>query len=476
MKEREREKESMEEEEGQQIDKGRKIRLEGVVLASAWKVGLKGYFDIVANDVIKLIATGDVYVLLNLAQTNKTFAELLTREDVWRTLYAKDYPIDFAFCQGQLPFYVLTDEHPLMKVVQIAGRANKPFYSIPPDFKCAWKRFYLKTRDMYGGLRSVEARTMMASFQRPETTVQLSWIALVMISLAINGTENLVFSVKDKRNVYSTVEKQKLPWMNAYLAAIQLNYSSFIQDLFLISNEDSYIPMLTTEYEFTDTEAAAAVLFSDEHQAEFDMLCENMFGGSASKVYRSFTTMWRVLGAAHKMRCVTSLGFVSQELYNRLTMQNETYDYSYLFGPWMPYMAWYSQTINENVSAALMKESLRMTADDFIRIQTLMLDPLEIIIPPGARYKLWGHRSLYGGLHSYLLTEEEEEGNFPELIFLYFNQPPQHVMNKGRQKLRVLKSCIECGIQSLPLFACADCRDVSQTWCGNQCARNHVCK
>jgi len=471
----------MEEEEGQQIDKQRKIRLEGVVLASAWKVGLKGYFDIVANDVIKLIATGDLYVLLNLAQTNKTFAELLTREDVWRTLYAKDYPIDFAFCQGQLPFYVLTDDHPLMKVVQIASRKNKPspddkpFYSIPPDFKCAWKRFYLKTRDMYGGLRSAEARTMMDSFQRPEMTAQLSWIALVMISLAIHGMENFVFNLEDKRNVYNIVAKQNLPWMNAYLAAIQAGVRNLTPDLFLISREHSYIPMLPAEYEFSATEAAAAaVLFSDKHQAEFDMLCGYMFGGPTNELCKGFTTMWRVLSAAHKMRCITSLGFVSTELYNRLATLNEPFGCDYLFGPWMPYMAWYSQTINLNVSAAVMKESLRMTAGDFYDIQRSMFDPLKLIIPIGARYLLWGHRFLYGGLHDHFSSGEEE--NYPHLIFWYFNQPPERVMHKGRQKLLVLKSCIECGIQSLPLFACADCRNVNQTWCGNQCARNHVCK
>jgi hypothetical protein len=456
------------EEEGQEVDQQRKIRLEGVVLASAWKVGLKGYFDIVANDVIKQIATGDVYILLSLAQTNKTFAELLTREDVWRTLYSKDYPIDYAFCNGQLPFYVLTDEHPLMKVVQIAGRANKPFYSIPPDFKCAWKRFYLKTRDMYGGLRSAEARTMMASFRRPEISAQLSWIALIMISLAINGTENLVFTLEDRRNVYKTVGKQKQPWMNAYLAAIQVGVQPLTRDFFLVESDDeTFLPVLPVEYEFRSPAEEVVVLFSDEHQANFDMLCGDMFGGPTQELYKGFTNMWRVLSAAHKMRCITSLGFISEELEMRLERQNKPFDYRCLLGPWMPYMARYSESIHNDVSVALMKRlSLYMPDDEFVGIQKRMLDPLEMIVPIGVR--LWGDMSIYRGL-----TRKE---NYPNLIFWYFNQPPERVMHKGRQKLRVLKSCIECGIQSLPLFACADCRDVDQTWCGNQCARSHVCK
>ena len=101
------------------------------------KLGLYGFFFL-TPELQKIIAQVDAATLLKLGQTNKFFADLARRDQIWKDLFEKDFPHDWKYCQGELPFFVLTENHPLWQ----PGLINE-------IDKSGWKRFYLHTRWMY---------------------------------------------------------------------------------------------------------------------------------------------------------------------------------------------------------------------------------------------------------------------------------------------------------------------------------------
>jgi hypothetical protein len=100
-------------------------------------LGLYG-FDFLPTDLQALIAKMDAGGLLSLAQANRMFADIARNDQVWKDLFQRDFPHDWKYCQGELPFFVITEDHPLWQ----PGLIN--------EFdKSGWKRFYLHTRAMY---------------------------------------------------------------------------------------------------------------------------------------------------------------------------------------------------------------------------------------------------------------------------------------------------------------------------------------
>lgn len=101
------------------------------------KLGLYGFFFL-PPEIQKIIAQVNAATLLKLGQVDKFFADLARRDQIWKDLFQKDFPHDWKYCQGELPFFVLTEDHPLWQ-----PRFVKDFDS------SGWKRFYLHTRWMY---------------------------------------------------------------------------------------------------------------------------------------------------------------------------------------------------------------------------------------------------------------------------------------------------------------------------------------
>lgn len=75
--------------------------------------------------------TLDVSAFLNLAQTNVLFAQLDRTDAVWKIMYKRDFPNEYAFCDNGVlpPFVVLSSKDKIL---------------MPP-----WKRFYIMTRYYY---------------------------------------------------------------------------------------------------------------------------------------------------------------------------------------------------------------------------------------------------------------------------------------------------------------------------------------
>jgi len=452
----------MEEDEEQEIDQQRVNKFKVLALASASKTG---DFGIITKDVIKMIAAGDVYVLLSLAQTNTTFAQLMRSEDVWRALFSKDFPEDYLFCGGELPFYIVTNGHPLEKYV-----------TIDPLDKCAWKRFYLWTRELYGGLRNKQATLM--KYHLPDVNAQLSWIFLVIIALLaknpVSGFLKTVWRQNERNNVCKTVMDLNLPWTRKYLLATQT--STNVRDPFFshddVGGPTYYIP----KTDLGQTNSSPTTLFDEDDANEFHQFMMTQYGRDpryeghdAYDVFvRPYYYLFYTLANVHDTRCVTSMGF--------LFPKRMPYPLTFRSGIWMPYMVIFKEYL---VGKAWMLKGdheriFPLEKFNFRKVERLC-DPLD--------FNALDDNS---DLHKF---DSDDENNFffyqglrfktrriptCENIFVCFARAPR--VGIGKAKLLVMKSCIECGIQSLPLFACADCRDVSQTWCGNQCARSHVCK
>lgn len=101
------------------------------------KLGLYGFFFL-PPEIQKIIAQVNAATLLKLGKVDRFFADLARRDQIWKDLFQKDFPHDWKYCQGELPFFVLTEDHPLWQ----PGLIN--------EFdKSGWKRFYLHTRWMY---------------------------------------------------------------------------------------------------------------------------------------------------------------------------------------------------------------------------------------------------------------------------------------------------------------------------------------
>jgi len=441
----------MEEDEGEEIDQQRVNTFKVLALASASKTG---DFGIITKDVIKMIAAGDVYVLLSLAQTNTTFAQLMRSEDVWRALFSKDFPEDYLFCGGELPFYIVTNGHPLEKYV-----------TIDPLDKCAWKRFYLWTRELYGGLRNKQATLM--KYHLPDVNAQLSWIFLVIIALlAKNPTStgmDTLWNYDERNNVYKTVIDLNLPWTRKYLLATQT--STNVRDAFFSRDNAgwgfaTYIP----KTDLGQTNSSPTTLFDEDDADEFHQFMMTQFSrdpyyrGAYDVFVRPYYHLFYTLANVHDTRCVTSMGF--------LFPKPMPYPLTFRTGIWMPYMVTFKNHLEVAVGSLKDEHEFMSPLEkfNFEKVERLC-DPLDLRASDS-----------YSDLYASYQGLRFKPRRIPtcENIFVCFARSPR--VGIGKAKLVVNQSCIECGIQSLPLFACADCRDVSQTWCGNQCARSHVCK
>lgn len=86
----------------------------------------------------EIIASTNVGVLMTLARLNRLFADLARQDFVWEYSFKRDFPREWKFCKGTLPFFVLEPSH--------------PFYTpgiVKPEDASPWKRFYLNTARYY---------------------------------------------------------------------------------------------------------------------------------------------------------------------------------------------------------------------------------------------------------------------------------------------------------------------------------------
>lgn len=110
----------------------------------------------IPEDLLRIIAKMTPGTLMKLARTMDPFFISLAREDrVWQEMFRRDFPKDYEFCRGVLPFYVLEPTHPFYTPDSVSKSASSP-----------WKRYYLRTAKEYVDLSMLVARTFRA-FNKP---------------------------------------------------------------------------------------------------------------------------------------------------------------------------------------------------------------------------------------------------------------------------------------------------------------------
>ncbi len=102
------------------------------------RLGLDG-IGFLGHDMVKYIGTLEPGILLSLSLQSKFFYELTMSEFIWKNMFQRHFPIDYTFCNGQLPFYIITKDHIFYNVRWTDASINTP----------GWKRFYLHVRNNY---------------------------------------------------------------------------------------------------------------------------------------------------------------------------------------------------------------------------------------------------------------------------------------------------------------------------------------
>lgn len=401
-----------------------------------------GAFERVQQDVIRMIAATDVFALLKLARTNRYFTKLMREERTWQALFQKTFPVDFAFCNGQLPLYVVTEEnHPFSN-----------FFQVYPYDRPGWKRFYLKTRDNYHRTYSEVNRNrerplferqyeeVMEMLNGEFGTAQIVWRFLWMFKTLIDGKHEISTSVQAYSTVLQNLAelRREHRWIEPYLAAMptQGNDSILMIDKFLIIHQGrthQRIPLMTENVYRRDP------LFTAQHRKLFEQLCTERIPTYTETIY-DFMRTYDVLARTYSTRCVTSMNY-----------------YGYHAGPLSgPYMAMNAKQLKETITT-FKGLNPSMGFITVFNICKLYLDPLQSIVPNVQNEVIYELLSFRVFFEDYL-------------------RAPRVIQTGGGGALRIMKTCISCGLETRALYCCGTCKDTSQAYCGDQCATGHRCK
>lgn len=99
----------------------------------------QGSLDNFPEHIQELIAVSTVGTLLTMAPVSPFFRDLARNDHVWKRCFARDFPDDYNYFRGELPFFVITPDHPLYPgPTFIDERDESP-----------WRRLYLHTNLLY---------------------------------------------------------------------------------------------------------------------------------------------------------------------------------------------------------------------------------------------------------------------------------------------------------------------------------------
>lgn len=223
-------------------------------------------------DVIKIIATMTPGTLMKLALTmNSFFVELARDDNVWQRLYRRDFPHDYAFCRGVLPFFVLEPTHPFY----MPGSVSK-FDPSP------WKRYYLHTAynyyDICDYVRAcleyadekddsvwlvdpkrltsrqvydwVHEYAMSRNYESFDRRASLAWIFVCLFVWYVSPEGTVLGTNREIAIVYERFARSR-PWMYRYLLHMRPNFQNRRKNKDLygqLSNLPLFGPLLASDY------------------------------------------------------------------------------------------------------------------------------------------------------------------------------------------------------------------------------------
>lgn len=122
------------------------------------------HFALLPQDLQRHIFQLGVDVIMLMAQVHPLFRVIALADTVWQMCYARDFPAEYAFCNGRLPIFVMGEG----RLLSLPG-------DVLPEDEPAWKRFYLNTAHRY----ILMYKTFTAKYQ---TWLQQSQIATLNLN------------------------------------------------------------------------------------------------------------------------------------------------------------------------------------------------------------------------------------------------------------------------------------------------------
>ena len=283
------------------------------------ELGLMG-IAFLGKDLQKVIAGMEPGLLMTLAMKSRMFADLSASEFVWRNMFERHFPVDFAYCRGELPLFILHEKHPFRDILLIYE--NRPIIHSGPG----WKRFYLHVReryviasgilirtlppfppfsdifrlamsnlhqfiDLWGGHHGVISFGFYATFMRAtrprllngqdnlrhfvKITNDLDWFKKYYRGdnerTAINGDPNTLFTEEDEKRFITFMQTRPDNWKG--FRQVKRNRQAFIQDMINVfkihRRKYHHVCILSAENRFLDhknfnfTKNATRIVMSD---------------------------------------------------------------------------------------------------------------------------------------------------------------------------------------------------------------------
>lgn len=451
----------------------------------------------IPEDLLRIIAKMTPGTLMKLARTMDTFFIRLARDDrIWQEMFRRDFPKDYEFCRGVLPFYVLEPTH--------------PFYtpgSVSKDDLSPWKRYYLHIAKRYQDLtvsvgllfinneeiipgdfdfdssksqpKSREFYRWIHQFVLPKRYDSFDWrstLAWTFIGAFVWYVTPDDYKILESADVAKTmyIYSKDRPWMILYLICMYSNHDKGI-DYIGLEEEDIPIhgPRLSEKSlkEINSLFPLASVdrnaIFSKEDRGRLESFISTRINstrldtGYANTEVRTergkkLLQIWDFLADCYSIPCIFSLEMVFGEIGK-------------------VYMARESTQIRERIQ--------NLIAENPIEILNLdMSNTIPIFSRPGLQIQAVNIMNLWYPIQQsdiFTANRPGEETNtsldsffvnayFPKYIFRVYSATPR----KGSGRIAYSETCIQCGIvPALPQQCSGTCERT--VYCGVECQRAH---
>lgn len=442
-----------------------------------------------------LIAQVSVGTLMTLGPTSRLFADLARNDNVWQEFFKRDFPSEWEFCTGQLPFFVLTPDH-VLSTESTEGPAWKRYYLHTElqyrDFAVIFIHRYWKSMKQRGGVPGLNIEwanmreiynwvhrvPLRMSFEEFDYRAALAWHVVDLLYVLLAEEGNLPFAEAPVVTlVQYALGDPSREWLLPYV--LYSNPGNTMNDgLSEQTADDQYGPTVDALYErlvgdnddftlsdgwnnWAQKQPPASMmtnrLFSEDDRNKFKILLEDStlpgLQGLRRKTLRrkkwTILRCWDILSASYNIPCIYSLPFIGRH-----------------FSSWL--------------SAAGM---IRYTGTTFRGIYTLLDQGGSLILPPNhpRLFDTTGtHETFIQFCMPFSMIDKHMRGaedfssynHYDELLHLF--RIYAHLPRNDRGAIIHLDTCIQCGQKPVVPQQCGGtCGQKEAIYCGVECQIQH---
>jgi hypothetical protein len=467
--------------------------------AFATDIVFKPFYGI-PQDLIRIIATMTPGTLMKLALTmNRFFIELSRDDNVWQRLYRRDFPHDYAFCRGVLPFFVLEPTHPFYMPGSVSEFDPSP-----------WKRYYLHTAYNYynmcdyvrGCLEYADEKddlvwlvdpagstsrqvydwcheyAMSRNYESFDRRASLAWIFVCLFAWYVSPEGTVLGSNRAIAKVYARFARSR-PWMYRYLLHMRPDIQNRRKDKDMygeLSNRPLFGPLLASndlqriakqypiqrdwENLFSNSDKGHLKSFIDTCRMSPDLnpAFQGVFDEQRANRNQIVIRCWDLLVDCYRIPCVTSLHLVDVFSFNGFADVSMTRN---------------SEEIRQKIQTLISNANGRLIMDldmkkwsrpifnspEFNTEARTIMDPWFLISQSNIFHQ---HTMIYQ-----LKTNDEKE------IFEENSTAPRMAQQDRKPILYIEQPiCLQCGtVPAIPQQCGGTCQQA--IYCGVECQRVH---